>query len=325
MSSTLNDHSAFFFSEQFFALQALSCLDKKKHVIHSSLTFAQCVYSSHGEDGALNGLKTEQPSEIGTIMKLTQTGSGLISALMLLVSALWGTAASAQSLNEVLEVRSATTQQGAASQLRIDEVKDDTSDLLTQYKQVMKVVDGLKVYNLQQERLIRNQEQELAELEKSIDSVTVIERQMGPLIERMITNLDKFVSMDIPFLIKEREERIVFLEETLDRADVSVAEKFSQVLQAYQVENQYGSTIEAYTDVIELNGAQRQVDLLKWGRVALVFQTPDAEMTGVWDNEARNWVILGDEYTTGVRDALRIARKTQTADLVKLPVRAAGE
>jgi len=258
-------------------------------------------------------------------MKLLQTGSGLISALMLLVSALWGSAVSAQSLNEVLEVRSATTQEGKASQMRIDEVKEDTRDLLTQYKQIMKVVDGLKVYNLQQERLIRNQEQELAELEASIDNVTVIERQMGPLIERMITNLAKFVSMDIPFLIKEREERIAFLEETLDRADVSVAEKFSQVLQAYQVENQYGSTIEAYTDVIDLDGGQRQVDLLKWGRVALVFQTPDAETTGVWDNEARSWVILGDEFRTGVRDALRIARKTQTADLVKLPVRAAGE
>jgi hypothetical protein len=270
-------------------------------------------------------IETEQQSDIGKTMKLLQTGSGLISALMLLVSALWGSAVSAQSLNEVLEVRSATTQEGKASQMRIDEVKDDTRDLLTQYKQIMKVVDGLKVYNLQQERLIRNQEQELAELEASIDNVTVIERQMGPLIERMITNLGKFVSMDIPFLIKEREERIAFLEETLDRADVSVAEKFSQVLQAYQVENQYGSTIEAYTDVIDLDGGQRQVDLLKWGRVALVFQTPDAETTGVWDNEARSWVILGDEFRTGVRDALRIARKTQTADLVKLPVRAAGE
>ncbi|MEK9769944.1 MAG: DUF3450 domain-containing protein [Betaproteobacteria bacterium] len=270
-------------------------------------------------------IETEQQSDIGKTMKVLQTGSGLISALMLLVSALWGSAVSAQSLNEVLEVRSATTQEGKASQMRIDEVKDDTRDLLTKYKQIMKVVDGLKVYNLQQERLIRNQEQELAELEASIDNVTVIERQMGPLIERMITNLAKFVSMDIPFLIKEREDRIAFLEETLDRADVSVAEKFSQVLQAYQVENQYGSTIEAYTDVIDLDGGQRQVDLLKWGRVALVFQTPDAETTGVWDNEARSWVILGDEFRTGVRDALRIARKTQTADLVKLPVRAAGE
>jgi hypothetical protein len=106
---------------------------------------------------------------------------------------------------------------------------------------------------------------------------------------------------------------------------VSVAEKFSQVLQAYQVENAYGSTIEAYTDVIELDGKTRQVDMLKWGRVSLVFQSPDGETTGVWDNEARNWVILGDEYRTGVRDALRIARKTQTADLVKLPIKAAGE
>ena len=146
-------------------------------------------------------------------MKLIQSGSGLISALMALVFALFGVTASAQSLNEVLKfVQLLST--GAASQLRIDEVKDQTSDLLTQYKQVMKVVDGLKVYNLQQERLIRNQEQELAELENSIDNVTVIERQMGPLIERMILNLGKFVSMDIPFLIKEREERIVFLEET---------------------------------------------------------------------------------------------------------------
>jgi len=125
--------------------------------------------------------------------------------------------------------------------------------------------------------------------------------------------------------MSEREERVAFLKDTLDRADVSVAEKFSQVLQAYQVENAYGSTIEAYTDVIELEGKSRQVDVLKWGRVSLVFQSPDGETTGVWDNDARDWVILSDEYRTGVRDALRIARKTQTADLVKLPVKAAGE
>ena len=140
----------------------------------------------------------------------------------------------------------------------------------------------------------------------------------------MIVNLEKFVSLDIPFLMAERNERIEFLKDTLDRADVSVAEKFSQVLQAYQVENSYGATIEAYTDVIELDGKSRQVDVLKWGRVALVFQTPDAEITGAWDNNARNWVILGDDFRTGVRDGLRIARKTMTADLVHLPVTAPG-
>ena len=65
--------------------------------------------------------------------------------------------------------------------------------------------------------------------------------------------------------------------------------------------------------------------MLKWGRVALVFQTPDGEVTGVWDNNARQWQILGSEFRRGVRDGLRIARKTMTADLVHLPVPAPGE
>ncbi|MEO1842114.1 MAG: DUF3450 domain-containing protein, partial [Pseudomonadota bacterium] len=230
-----------------------------------------------------------------------------------------------QSLDEVLGIREATTLEGKRSQAKIDELKDDTRDLLSQYKRVMKIVDGLKVYNLQQERLIRNQNEELAELANSIDGVTVIERQIGPLIERMIDNLAKFVELDVPFLMDERDDRIAFLRETLDRADVSVAEKFSQVMQAYQVENAYGSTIEPYTDMIDINGMTTSVDMLKWGRVSLVFQTLNGETTGVWDNSKRDWVILGDEYRAGVRDALRIARKTKTADLVKLPVRAAGE
>lgn len=262
---------------------------------------------------------------IGKIMKQLQSSSGLLAALLLLVSLVSVKTVQAQSLDEVLGVREATTLEGKRSQAKIDELKDDTRDLLSQYKRVMKIVDGLKVYNLQQERLIRNQNEELAELANSIDSVTVIERQIGPLIERMIDNLAKFVELDVPFLMDERDDRIAFLRETLDRADVSVAEKFSQVMQAYQVENAYGSTIEPYTDMIDVNGKATSVDMLKWGRVSLVFQTLNGETTGVWDNTKRDWVILGDEYRAGVRDALRIARKTQTADLVKLPVRAAGE
>jgi hypothetical protein len=236
-----------------------------------------------------------------------------------------GTQVSAQTLDEVLGVRETTTADGRKSQLKIDSLTDQTQDLLTQYKQVMKIVDGLRVYNQQQERLIKNQEAEMVELNASIDNVTIVNRQITPLIERMIDNLETFISLDLPFLISEREERIEFLRETLDRSDVEVSEKFSQVMQAYQVENAYGATIEAYTDIITLNGQERQVDILKWGRVALVFQTPDSETSGAWNKEAGNWEILGDEYRGGIRDALRIARKTQTADLVRLPVPAPGE
>ncbi len=141
--------------------------------------------------------------------------------------------------------------------------------------------------------------------------------------ERLIDNLAKFVELDVPFLAQERADRIVFLKDTFDRADVSVAEKFSQVLQAYQVENSYGSTLDVYTEIIPIDGVDRQVEMLKWGRVALVFQTLDGETTGVWDKKANGWQILGDEFRLGVRNGFRIAKKTQTADFVHIPIPAA--
>ncbi|MDH5738143.1 MAG: DUF3450 domain-containing protein [Gammaproteobacteria bacterium] len=234
--------------------------------------------------------------------------------------------AMAQSLEDVLGVRSQTTVAGVRSQQKVNEIFEETQDLETQYNNVMKIVDGLRVYNRQQRKLIENQEKEMVELQKSIEDAQVVERQITPLIERMIDALEKFVALDVPFLIKERTERIAFLKEMMGRADVTAAEKFNQVMQAYQVENTYGSTIEAYSDMIEIEaGSPRQVDVLRFGRVSLVFQTPDGEITGAWDNNERQWTELGDEYRTEVRDALRMARKTATPDLVRLPVVAPGE
>ena len=51
----------------------------------------------------------------------------------------------------------------------------------------------------------------------------------------------------------------------MDRADVAVSEKFSQVLRAYQIENDYGRTLEAYSDTISIAGVDRKVDVLKVG------------------------------------------------------------
>ena len=74
-----------------------------------------------------------------------------------------------------------------------------------------------------------------------------------------------------------RHDRVARLREMMDRADVAVSEKFSQVLRAFQIENEYGRTMEAYGDTINVDGVDRKVDVLKVGRVAWVFQTPDGE------------------------------------------------
>ena len=61
------------------------------------------------------------------------------------------------------------------------------------------------------------------------------------------------------------------------------------------------------------------------GRVALVYQTSDGEETGVWNVKKGDWEVLDDEYTTPVRNGLRMARQQLAPGLLILPVAAAVE
>jgi len=194
-----------------------------------------------------------------------------------------------------------------------------------EYRAVMKEVDGLIVYNTLLDRQIADQEQELSNLATSIDSVTDIERQILPLLTRMIDGLDRFVALDVPFLAEERRERVVALRDLLGRADVTAAEKFRVVMEAWQIENDYGRTIFAYTGELEIGGTNREVDFLQVGRVSLVYQTPDGVNSGVWDQNNRQWVVLGNEYRNSIRQGLRLARNQIGPDLLLLPIAAPEE
>ena len=85
-------------------------------------------------------------------------------------------------------------------------------------------------------------------------------------------------------------ERIAFLRANLDRSDVSIAEKFRQVLEAYKIENEYGRKIDAYKGSIEIEGVERDVNFLRVGRISFLYQTTDTEMSGAWDQASRSWV-----------------------------------
>ncbi len=185
---------------------------------------------------------------------------------------------------------------------------------------MLKEIEGLRVYNRQLEKQIANQEAEMAQLTSSIDEVTVIERQVTPFMLRMIDGLEQFVSLDMPFLKGERDGRLSELRSMMDRADVAVSEKFNQVMRAYQIENEYGRTMEAYNDTIAIGGTERNVEVLKVGRVALVYQTSDGSETGMYNKSSRAWEPVGDEYKGAVRNGIRMARKQLSVNMLTLPV-----
>ena len=240
-------------------------------------------------------------------------------ALLLTLSA----SASAATLSDIYQVAQRMNQEAKQSQSKIDSLTEETRRLLSEYKTVLKEIEGLRVYNRQLEKQISNQEQEMANLADAIDDVTVIERQITPLMLRMIDGLEQFVDLDMPFLLEERHDRIERLREMMDRADVAVSEKFSQVMRAYQIENEYGRTMETYGDTIVVGGNERIVDVLKVGRVALVYQTPDGEETGMYNKNSGEFEAIDDEYQASVRQGIRMARQQATQDMFSIPVHGA--
>ena len=244
---------------------------------------------------------------------------GLLCAGGLLAAA---AVAGADSLEEIEAVQAERAEAGRQSQSRIDDIVKETDSLEYEYKRVLKELEGLKVFNTLMERQIDRQEADITLLNEAIDEVEASRRQMMPLMVRMIEALDLFVEADAPFLLDERRSRVAGLNELMEREDVSVAEKFRKVLEAYQIENDYGRTIEAYKDSVDHDGGVLEVDVLRIGRVALVYQTADLSATRRWDREARGWVDLEGSYRNQVRNGLRVARKQVAPDLLLLPVSA---
>ncbi|TVQ48794.1 MAG: DUF3450 domain-containing protein [Gammaproteobacteria bacterium] len=232
------------------------------------------------------------------------------------------TAASAQNLDQVLTQGERRITIAQESQQRVDNIVNQTRSLTDQFRQVSREIEGLEVYNALLERQVERQENQKQEIQNSIEQVTVIQRQVVPLMDRMIEGLDQFVSLDVPFLADERRNRVEDLRNILERQDVTVAEKFRRVMEAYQIENEYGRTIEYYSGMLEVGGVERQVDFLRVGRIALVYQTADGQRQGAWDQRAGQWVELGSDYRNRIRQGLRVARRQIAPELLMMPIAA---
>jgi len=206
------------------------------------------------------------------------------------------------------------------SQDKIDGISDQIDSKLQQYKTLIKEIEGLEIYNGQLKKQIQNQQDEMLSLNDAIDEVSVIERQITPLMINMIEGLSQFVALDVPFLAQERQDRLTDLNMMMDRADVAPSEKFRRVMEAFQVEMDYGRTIEAYTGLQNIDGQDREVQFLRIGRTALLYQTRDASRQGVWNKQTRQWEELDSSYRTQITKGLRIAKKQLAPDLLMVPV-----
>ena len=225
-------------------------------------------------------------------------------------------------LGDSLFVQNDSTIDSKVSQEKITDLSIETQELLGEYRLVLQQIDRLIAYNDYVERLITDQEEQIIDINRQLQEFALIERGIVPLMLESIETLDRFIDLDVPFLLEERKDRVNRLRVIMNESDITVSEKFRQIMDAYQIETSFGSDIEAYTGFLEIDGENRQVDFLRIGRTSLTYQTPDQNQTGFWNKQTKEWEDLPRKYTDYVKEGLRIAKKQITPDLIQLPVEA---
>lgn len=170
----------------------------------------------------------------------------IVAVTMLLVVFSSSMQAAKDPLNASISTSSDNNRQEASAQARIDGVDDEVRVMLEEYQQLGRELDVLTVYNKQLQRLIDSQEKEKNSIREQMLGLEATKREIVPLMLHMVEWLDKFMQVDHPFLPEERRMRVDQIHTLMDRADVSVGEKYRRILEAYQIEMDYGRTIEAY-------------------------------------------------------------------------------
>jgi len=240
--------------------------------------------------------------------------------LIVVATLLGSSLAFADQIQPLLDVGEQRQNSEQVSQTKIDSMDDDTSLIINEFKTVSKQIEGLRVYNAQMKKQIERQEERLKEIDKTMKEAQVMQRQIPPFTRRMLAGIEKSIELDMPFHLAERKERISFAKAAIDNPTVSPAEGLRQVLETFNVEMEYGRKLDSYKDTIEIEGQQREVNVLRVGRLALVYQSSDRSLTGAWDNKKQEWVPLDNSYRNPTRKGLRIANRLATVDMLELPI-----
>lgn len=244
-----------------------------------------------------------------------------LTIVAVLMAAATVTAAEARTtLDQARAASEAANAAARASQQRVAKLDDQTQGLLDKYRDSLRQTSQWDAYAAQVQPLLEQQQKQIASLQAQVAQQGDIAGQILPLMLQMTDSLAKFVKLDLPFLEQERSARIANLKQAMADASIALAGKFKRLAQAYRVEAGYGRSLGAARRDIIVGGQHKTVDVLRIGRVVLLYETPDGDETGYWDPSGKRWVSLGGNYARNIHEGLKIARGDLAATPLPLPV-----
>jgi len=174
-----------------------------------------------------------------------------------------------------------------------------------------------EVKNLNNE--ITTHERSIKRIKDDISKIDEIKSRIEPFILNTYKRLCDFVEQDIPFLPKEREDRLKRLKKTIEDPDVDISEKFRRLMEAIFIEARYGNTIEVYQDRISIQKKTIYANIFRLGRISLFFESLDGKRCGYFDPSS-GWRYLPDRYNKSILHAIEIAERRRPAEIIDLPI-----
>jgi hypothetical protein len=250
-------------------------------------------------------------------------GRGWIHLMVAFLPVFLATPAGAQQLQEALAAQVQVDRDAAAQQQELNQIRDRTQDADGRAAAAVVEAENFERFNRLLEEQVRAQEEEIASIDRQSQEIETTAREVQPLMLQMVDTLARFIELDVPFNLEERTNRVRELQSLMPRADVPISEKYRLILEAYQIELDYGRTFDAYEGRLGTGADARTVEFARLGRVSLMYRTPDGSETGYWDANQKTWVV-DPSYDEAIEAALRVARG-EGDDLLTVPVPAPQE
>jgi seryl-tRNA synthetase len=171
-------------------------------------------------------------------------------------------------------------------------------------------------YNTQIEQQLQSQQEEIVALEEQLAGLDSTAVDVQSMLQRMYDELVQFVQNDVPFFKEERDQRIQRLTELMQSVETTPSEKFRRLVEAYQIEMEYGRSMSAYRQTLT-DG--REAEMVRLGRVALLYRVMEGGETGYWDRDSKQFVADPDSARQ-IEEALSIAKEEKAPDLIIVPV-----
>jgi hypothetical protein len=218
-----------------------------------------------------------------------------------------------ESLQEAIDTRQATQEQQDAWEV-------EQAELTARYRELQANVAYLEERREAEQGRLEALQDRNRELERRLEESDRLQESLEDTLRAVLLDLGDAVRSDLPFLPGERTRRLRSVREELLQPDTPAAEKLRRVLEALQVEAQYGGTVEVYRDRIVAAGDSLHADVLRLGRLALFWRTPDEKRYGTYDLEDRAWVELPGRNHRALRRAMEMATRLRPVEVIGLPL-----